>query len=269
VLTRWKELNPAYQIEVSLDKDCIEFLKAHFNDTLADLFKTTYNGMNKADLWRLCKLYIYGGIYADVDLVPYLNIDHLNKDVTFYGGLSKGPVCFQDFLVSRNPKSPLLLAFLQSLIYNKSINGCGPKIDMYDCLKRVLKSDPVESTLYKINIVEVKINIGSSDSNIKKINLHYFPNNAPQSIILTTHNYPDTFEFLMENNILTVTRTDIKSSGWGHNHSCTLFYKCDEQIYLFKESTTADNNRVKAKVIDNGVKLFDSRDEEYYVNRGW
>jgi len=44
--------------------------------------------MYKADLWRLCKLYIHGGVYADVDLVPYINIDNLDKDITFYSCIS-------------------------------------------------------------------------------------------------------------------------------------------------------------------------------------
>ena len=36
--------------------------------------------MFKADLWRLCKLYVYGGIYADIDLVPYLSIDSIMNE---------------------------------------------------------------------------------------------------------------------------------------------------------------------------------------------
>jgi len=69
VFQRWKKLNKDYDINFSLDDDCISFLIEHFNYYIADLFMKIPQGMYKADLWRLCKLYINGGVYADVDLV--------------------------------------------------------------------------------------------------------------------------------------------------------------------------------------------------------
>ena len=64
VFRRWKELNPGYEIELSLDDDCYVFLKDNFNDYVADLFRKIPVGMYKADLWRICKLYINGGTKA-------------------------------------------------------------------------------------------------------------------------------------------------------------------------------------------------------------
>ena len=45
---------------ISLDSDCIAFLEQYFNSYVARLFQTISKGMYKADLWRLCKLYIEG-----------------------------------------------------------------------------------------------------------------------------------------------------------------------------------------------------------------
>jgi hypothetical protein len=271
VLTRWKDLNPEYAIDVSLDNDCMEFIKTNFNDHLSELFKTTYNGMNKADLWRLCKLYIHGGVYADVDLVPYLNVDHLNKEITFFTSVSKDQLCFQDFLLSRTPKSPLLLALLLSLISNKNLNGSGPRIDMYKCLRQILETNPIEGRLYRIKTIKIKINIGpsSNNNNKKAINLFYFPTDLTYSIVLNENPYPDQFNFVIENNILTVTRIDDAKLGWGHHHSCSIIFSCDEKIYLFKENSRTDDSWPSATVTDNGVKLFDSHDEEYVRNKGW
>ena len=58
VYDRWKKLNNSYEIEFSLDKDCILFLQKNFNDYIVKLFEYIPHGMYKADLWRLCKLYI-------------------------------------------------------------------------------------------------------------------------------------------------------------------------------------------------------------------
>tara|TARA_B110000211_G_scaffold158151_1_gene179016 strand:+ start:7527 stop:7868 length:342 start_codon:yes stop_codon:yes gene_type:complete len=77
VKNRWIEYNDSYNIDFSLDKDCLDFLKNNFN--IYNLFNNINIGAFKADLWRLCKLYKNSGVYADVDLVPYLNIDKLDK----------------------------------------------------------------------------------------------------------------------------------------------------------------------------------------------
>ena len=115
VFNRWKLLNKEYKMELSLDHDCIHFLKQHFNDYIAELFSKIPRGMYKADLWRLCKLYICGGVYADVDLVPYLDMDKLDKDITFYSCLGiNGTSIFQAFMLNYKPKSPLILQFIIS-----------------------------------------------------------------------------------------------------------------------------------------------------------
>ena len=123
VFNRWKTLNENYKIEFSLDNDCIKFLKENFNDYIAELFKNIPQGMYKADLWRLCKLYKNGGVYADVDLVPYLNINSLDKNITFYSCLSlSNDSIFQAFMVNfSKPKNPLILSFL---ISSNSYNSC-------------------------------------------------------------------------------------------------------------------------------------------------
>ena len=38
VFNRWKELNPNYNIEFSLDSDCIYFLRRYFNDNVVNKF---------------------------------------------------------------------------------------------------------------------------------------------------------------------------------------------------------------------------------------
>ena len=113
VLLRWKLLNPHYKIDFSLDKDCIDFLNKYFNSKIADLFKNIKIGMFKADLWRICKLYIHGGYYADIDLVPLYPLDKIGfKENTFYSsrGMDNMQI-FQAFMATP-PKNPLLLALL-------------------------------------------------------------------------------------------------------------------------------------------------------------
>ena len=126
ILERWRLLNPNYKIEISDDKDCYEFIEKHFGLFLAELFKKIPIGMYKADLWRLCKLYINGGIYADVDLVPYTSINNiLNKysNNTFITCLSAyNNSCFQAILIS-TAYNPILIECIKLLVKNKSWNN--------------------------------------------------------------------------------------------------------------------------------------------------
>ena len=113
---RWLYHNPDYKIDFSLDADCIHFLQKNFNGNVSCLLQSIEKGMYKADLWRLCKLYKNGGVYADVDLVPYLNIDTLDKNITFYSSVAIDRKCiFQAFIANfSKPENPVLLALLLS-----------------------------------------------------------------------------------------------------------------------------------------------------------
>ena len=138
VFDRWIQSNPKYKIDFSLDEDCINFLKIHFNDHIVNLFKSIEKGMYKADLWRLCKLYINGGVYADVDLVPYVVLDYLQNDITFYSCLAVDTKSiFQAFMVNNSPpRNPLILHFISSFIRNDAHTyDNGPTYDMYNCIQ--------------------------------------------------------------------------------------------------------------------------------------
>lgn len=64
--------NPGWKIKFYNDEDCEKFLKNDFSNNNIRLKKAvleTYHklipGAYKADLWRLCVIYEYGGVYSD------------------------------------------------------------------------------------------------------------------------------------------------------------------------------------------------------------
>ena len=266
VINRWKQINPTYNIDFSLDNDCIHFLLEHFNIYVANLFITIPAGMYKADLWRLCKLYIYGGVYADVDLVPFLNIDSLDKTIDFYSCLSiNTSSIFQAFMVNFTaPKHPLIYVFLLSfLINNPYTYSIGPTYDMFNCISYMVNTPILPDVNYILD-VKIKIKIGASTANTKYIPLFYFPD-VCYTIYIHKHDYSDTFSFVINNNMLIVTRTDC-SIGWGHLHVIDIMFNNKSSIYLFKENGITKN---KCYVTHNNNKILDSRDKEYYDNNGW
>jgi hypothetical protein len=265
VFSRWKELNPEYEIDFSLDEDCIHFLKTHFNEYVANLFKEIPVGMFKADLWRLCKLYVHGGVYADVDLVPYLKLDTLDPNITFYSCMNTmNNGIFQAFIKS-TPNNPLLLIFLLSFMQNNPYFENGPTYDMYNCIQYNTSEVKSEIT-HNLSEIKLKINFGSSDVPTKEINLYYFPD-IKHTLRLIDNQYLDTFQFQIRNHILYITRLD-KNSGWGYQHSVELVIKSSESIFLFTEYCQF-GKWTEGRVTFNGKKILDCRDENYYNNKGW
>ena len=276
VFERWQTLNPDYKIDFSLDSDCFKFLLDHFGEDISNLFNRIFLGMFKADLWRLCKLYVYGGIYADIDLVPYLSIDSImneknslgdslildKADDKFYSilGMDKDHI-FQAFFIT-TPRNPILLQFILSFIQNRPyMTSNGPTFDMYNCIKYNIPENINHETKYNITKVNIILNIGTSNSNVKKINLYNFKY-TDYTFELVKHQYTDTFDIRIDDNFLVVRRTD-KNEGWGHNHIVDIIIKSKQSIFLFTEFHEGTDWQ-KSIILYNNKKIMDSRDWKNY-----
>jgi hypothetical protein len=271
VINRWKNLNQNYNIEFSLDRHCINFLEKNFNKYISNLFISIKTGMYKADLWRLCKLYKNSGVYADVDLVPYLNIDILDKDITFYSCLSIVPESvFQAFMVIfSKPKNPLLLVFLLSFLINKPWKyHDGPTFDMYNCIKYMLNREILPERKYELDVIKIQIKIGASNTNTKRINLYYFPDDIQYNIKLNANSYNEEFDFKIIDNELIVQRLDT-NTGWVHSYSVDICFDYKANFYFFAENIGHNNDSASSYVTFKNKKILDSRDLEYQRNKGW
>jgi mannosyltransferase OCH1-like enzyme len=65
-ITLLKEQNPEFTFYLFDDNDCREFIQKYFDDDVINAFDKLIPGAYKADLFRYCILYIYGGIYLDI-----------------------------------------------------------------------------------------------------------------------------------------------------------------------------------------------------------
>ena len=276
VFERWLTLNPNYKIDFSLDEDCISFLEKNFNIDVSHRFRVIRRGMYKADLWRLCKLYKHAGVYADVDLVPYLNIDTLDKSIDFYSCIANDrKSIFQAIMVNfSKPNNPILYVFLLSFLINNPVRRAnGPTIDMYERLKYILGVRTIRSQIkYMVSEVKIKVNIGRSVANIKRIKLYYFPDNLPCTFRLCENKHNDIFDFHIDNNCLIVKRLD-STGGWGHHHGVDICFDYNASFWFFDERYRRTHRKQHALahyyVRDQGVKILDSRDEQYAINGGW
>jgi len=71
------KLNPSFKYEYYNNNDCIIFLKKFFPQDVTIAFNKLRPGAFKADLFRYCYLYINGGVYIDLDLMPKKSLDEI------------------------------------------------------------------------------------------------------------------------------------------------------------------------------------------------
>lgn len=72
--------NPGWKYHFFNDEKCREFLEKEYSPFVKDKFDSFSNGAHKADLFRLCWIYRYGGAYVDVDADITQNFDNILDD---------------------------------------------------------------------------------------------------------------------------------------------------------------------------------------------
>jgi mannosyltransferase OCH1-like enzyme len=83
-----KDANPYFRHELYDDTDCRNFIKSYFSSEILFAYDSLNPGAYKADLWRYCILYVFGGIYLDIKYIPvdgfsfekFIDKEHLCKD---------------------------------------------------------------------------------------------------------------------------------------------------------------------------------------------
>jgi mannosyltransferase OCH1-like enzyme len=132
---RMRKVNPEFNIQIYDDNDCREFIKNNFPEDILIAYDTLKPGAFKADLWRLCVLYINGGIYTDIKLncinnfkfIALTEREHLVLDRP--GFWKEGEIGFYNALMVAKPKNNLLLRCI-----NKISKNVKNKYYDYNCL---------------------------------------------------------------------------------------------------------------------------------------
>ena len=79
-INSWRIYNPTINIRFMNDIMCENFIRDNFSDEVFFVYTSLPLGVMRADMWRIAIIYIYGGIYADVDTVCHTPIDLLLVD---------------------------------------------------------------------------------------------------------------------------------------------------------------------------------------------
>jgi mannosyltransferase OCH1-like enzyme len=76
-ISTWKEMNVNYDYIYWTDDDCYTFIKDNFDKSVLEAYNMLYAGAYKSDIFRLCVLYIYGGIWTDISSLCDVPLDNV------------------------------------------------------------------------------------------------------------------------------------------------------------------------------------------------
>lgn len=125
IINTWKINNPTFE-HCIFDKDeREEFIKNNFDEDVFNTYQSIIPGAYKVDLFRYCYLYIYGGIYVDVDTVCMGNLNNfLLSDVDFVVPIdlninpNEGEHNLACGFIASIPKHPILLDCINTIVHN-------------------------------------------------------------------------------------------------------------------------------------------------------
>lgn len=119
VFKSWKATNPDWQVKFYSYKDNDILVKNNF-PWLYDTYKNFYFDEQRLDMAKACYLYLYGGLYVDVNYLPLANIDSLfyKSNAELYFAYSNENKIVTSFMASKQ-KSSFWLTYLKNIIGDK------------------------------------------------------------------------------------------------------------------------------------------------------
>ena len=113
-----KATNPRFEHYLFDDNDCREFIKQHFDSNVLDAYDRLIPGAYKADLWRYCILYKYGGIYMDIKYYPINGFKLFNLLKKEHWVLDNGGNGIYNALMICKPNNEILLKAINQIVLN-------------------------------------------------------------------------------------------------------------------------------------------------------
>lgn len=131
-----KNNNPRFKYYLFDDNDCREFIKNNFDESILNAYDKLIPGAYKADLWRYCVLYKYGGIYIDIKYYPINGFKLINLLEEEHWILDADKIGIYNAIMVSKPNNEILLKAINQIVENvkhKYYGSCfleptGPKL---------------------------------------------------------------------------------------------------------------------------------------------
>lgn len=105
--------------------DARDFLRMHFPIEVVEAYDVLIPGAFKSDLFRYCVLFIYGGVYADIDVLLIAKLDTaIDDNIGFMvpfdspGGGINNQVCLWNGFIASAPGHPIIAQAIKTVVNN-------------------------------------------------------------------------------------------------------------------------------------------------------
>jgi hypothetical protein len=172
IIPNIKKIYTDYEIKLYDNNDCIKYLKEEYGQLYVDIFNFLIDGPIKADFWRLCILYKYGGTYFDIDLEHFNNINKIIEDNVYLTTIIIDP----SYRTNKRDFNPAIIIVKSN---NEIIKKC---IDVYlEKYKNKIKYD-----YWEYSIVTIMSNVLYEELNqeIRKDGIYYDKNKRKYQFLL-------------------------------------------------------------------------------------
>ena len=123
LINKWKLSNPDFEHRYYSESDRLSFIKENFEEKVYRAYCRIIPGAYKADLWRYCILYNYGGFYVDIDtlaigsLKPLLEKDsHLITLIDFNRNVLEGNHNLANGFIGVTSGSEIMLRCIDNIV---------------------------------------------------------------------------------------------------------------------------------------------------------
>jgi mannosyltransferase OCH1-like enzyme len=109
---------PGYDIKIYDDNMCIEFLNKYYGKDAVYIFNNMKHNAHKADFWRYCILYLFGGHYFDIKTDFQLDINKIFNTTlrkTWYTTICSSKKCIYNGIIVTAPRNPILLKAIKNI----------------------------------------------------------------------------------------------------------------------------------------------------------
>jgi len=138
-----------YNILYYDDNKCIDFLQHNFGNDYVTIFNNFKLGPHKADFFRFCILYLYGGFYFDIKTNFQKHIDTIfkpNVHNVWYTVICDSKKCLYNGIIVTYPRNYIMKYMIKFMILNNNNNNNSICYHIYvNEFHRILKSQCVNS----------------------------------------------------------------------------------------------------------------------------
>ena len=210
---RMKKNNPEFNVQLFDDNDCRKFIQNNFPEDILTAYDTLKPGAYKADLWRLCILYINGGIYIDIKLncinnfkfIALTEKEHLVLDRPGFFW-KEGEIGLHNALLVAKPKNILFLRCINKIsenVKNKNYDfhcfyPTGPGLLGEEYIKMLRENESTMNIQSELNKLDLCMEISTGKDNIIFNNIaileHYKEYRTEQKLFSKIKHYEEIYK---------------------------------------------------------------------------